>query len=283
MPASETYPTQLRIQLRFRQAALFAAAAGPLLLASIAFSQLSTRPIPAAQNAPSTRPAPALPPAQPTQVQPAASLQPATTPAPHAYRARVEFSGNQLSITADNSSLNEILSEISRLTGMKITGGVTDERVYGSYGPDSAQVVLNQLLDGTGTNVMLLETPQHNLAELVLTPRNGGPTPPSPSASRDEERDEESLPPGLAGRRREFPTGGRRDRFDGTPGQENRQFEQPQPGQQPPAPPANPETPSTQPDASQQSPNGVKTPQQIYEELVRQQAQQQQTPTTPPQ
>jgi hypothetical protein len=268
---------------RFRQAALLTAA--PLLLASVAWSQLPTPP-PAAQTTPSAHPAQTLPPAQPTQIQPPTSLKPAATPTPHAYRARVEFSGNQLSIAAENSSLNEILGEIAKLTGMKITGGVTDERVYGSYGPDSAQVVLNELLDGTGTNVMLLETPQHNLAELVLTPRNGGPTPPSPNAAREEERNEENLPPGLAGRRRDMPPGDRRDRFDGNPGQENRSSEQPQSSQPPQPPTASSENTTIQPDASQQSPNGVKTPQQIYEDLVKQQAQQaqqQQTPTTPPQ
>ena len=70
--------------------------------------------------------------------------------------------------------------------------------------------------------------------------------------------------------------------MDGAPGQENRQFEQPQPALQSPTP-IGAELPPMQPDASQQSPNGVKTPQQIYEDLVKQQAQQQQTPTTPPQ
>ena len=134
MPASATHRTQSRTRPNFCQLPILAAVAAPLLLVSAALSQLPTRPAATARTAPSPRPAPPLPPAKPTQVQPAASSQPAATAAPHAYRARVEFSGNQLSITAENSSLNEILSEISRLTGMKITGGVADERVYGSYG-----------------------------------------------------------------------------------------------------------------------------------------------------
>jgi len=224
-----------------------------------------------------------LPAAQPTQSQPTAAPPSAITPAPHAYRARVDFANNQLTIAAENSSLNEILSEISKLTGMKITGGVNDERVYGSYGPDSAQAVLNQLLDGTGTNILLLETPQHTVAELVLTPRNGGPTPPNPNAARDEERNEENLPPGLGGRRRDMQPGGRRGQIENNPYQENRLADQPQPIQQPTTPPANGDPNTPQPDASQQSLNGVKTPQQIYEDLVKQQAQQQQAPTTPPQ
>jgi hypothetical protein len=280
------------------RSALLAAAAAPLMLACAAWSQVPGPPprLPAA--AARTTPAPhpgqplagqSLPPAQPTQIQSqiplqiqtqsqAAAFQPAAASAPRASRARVEFAGDQLTIAAENSSLDEILGEIARLTGMKITGGVNDERVYGKYGPDSAQVVLSELLDGTGTNMLLLETPRHTLAELVLSPRNGGPTPPSPSFSRDDERNEENLPPGLAGRRREFPPGGRHPRFD-EPSQENRM---PEPPQGAPAPPSNGETATPQGDAAQQSPNGVKTPQQIYEELVKQQAQQQQAPTTTP-
>ncbi len=288
-----------RRKLRTRSAALFCAAAAPIVLASAAHAQLPTPAprLPAQPTHPTSattagttaaRPATSLPAAQPTQ--PAVQIpRAATQPAPRAYRARVEFDNNQLTIAAENSSLDEILSEIARLTGMKITGGVTDERVYGSYGPDTAQAILNELLDGTGTNVLLLETPQHTVSELVLTPRNGGPTPPSPSAAREEERNEENLPPGLGGRRREFPGGGRRDRFGGEPSQANRaQEQQQQNGQsqqfgQPPEPATGNENSSAQPDAAQQSPNGVRTPQQIYDDLVKQQAQQQQTPTTPPQ
>ncbi len=264
---------------RILRAALFSATAPCVLTAS--WSQIPTPPPhPPANPAQNTQ---TLPPAQPTQSQPAASVLPGAPPAQKTYRARVEFANNQLTIAAENSSLNEILSEIARLTGMKITGGVTDERVYGSYGPDSTQTVLDELLDGTGTNVLLVETPQHTVAELVLTPRNGGPTPPSPNASRDEDRNEENLPPGLGGRRREMMQGGRHGQFEGNLYQENRAPEQQEPTVQPPNPaPANTEPNNPQPDASQQSPNGVKTPQQIYEELVKQQ-QQQQAPTTQPQ
>jgi hypothetical protein len=266
-----------------RRAARLAAAA-PLVLAAAAWAQLPTPPRPATSIA---QPSQVLPAAQPTQSQPSAFVSPAVTPAAKTYRARVAFSNNQLTVSAENSSLNEILSEIARLTGMKITGGVADERVYGSYGPDSAETVLNELLDGTGSNVMLLETPQHTVAELILTPRNGGPTPPSPNALRDEDRNEESLPSAAGEERREIMPGGRPGRFGANRYLGNRTpDQQQQTGQQPNPAPANSEPNNPQPDASQQTPNGVKTPQQIYEELVKQQAQQaqqQQTPTTPPQ
>jgi hypothetical protein len=105
-----------------------------------------------------------------------------------------------LEVRADNSSLNQILREISRQTGMKIVGGVADQRVYGSYGPAPAATVLQTLLDGTGTNILLQETSIHTPEQLVLTPRTGGPMPPPPSSpSYDVTETEPELPvPGVA-------------------------------------------------------------------------------------
>ncbi len=102
------------------------------------------------------------------------------------YRAKVEYSGGQLSVNASNSSLNQILRDIGRVTGMTITGGVRDERVFGSYGPADTSTILATLLDGTGSNMLLVEDARKQPRELVLTPRQGGPTPPNPNASRDE-------------------------------------------------------------------------------------------------
>jgi hypothetical protein len=140
-------------------------------------------------NLPPTQPT-ALPPANPT---PAPSTLPAgnSLPAPIAatpnateqpvtrpHRAQVTFVNGQLDVRADDSSLNQILHAISRETGLKITGGVKDQRVFGNYGPASTSAILATLLDGTGTNILLLEG---DPPELVLTPRGGGPTPPSPT------------------------------------------------------------------------------------------------------
>ncbi len=72
---------------------------------------------------------------------------------------------------------------------MKINGGVLDQRVFGKYGPAPASTVLATLLDGTGTNMLLLETASKQPAELILTPRTGGPTPPSPSQVADADID----------------------------------------------------------------------------------------------
>ncbi len=114
----------------------------------------------------------------------------------HRHRARVTYTDGLLDVRADNSSLNQILREISRDTGMKIIGGVADQRVFGNYGPAVPGTVLQTLLDGTNTNMLLQEDPVTRVPEqLVLTPRTGGPTPPGPSsASYDVTETEPDMP-----------------------------------------------------------------------------------------
>jgi hypothetical protein len=179
-------------------------------------------------------------------------------------RAKVSFSNGILSVSADNSSLNQILREIAADTGMKITGGVTDERVFGNYGPANPAQVLDSLLDGTAINMVLVQRDDASLAELILTPRNGGPTPPNPNASASNEGRE---PP------RNFAAQPNPPSEPAPPPQSN--------AVAPPVDPAATTTPTpasgTQPD----SPNGVKTPQQIYEQLQRMRQQQQQPQSQP--
>jgi hypothetical protein len=116
------------------------------------------------------------------------------------HRAKVTWADGMLQVRADNSSLNQILRDISRETGMRIVGGVSDQRVFGSYGPAPAGTVLQTLLDGTGTNVLLQERPDHAPEQLVLTPQTGGGAPPPPSSpSYDATEAEPDLPlPGSA-------------------------------------------------------------------------------------
>jgi hypothetical protein len=111
--------------------------------------------------------------------------------------------------------------------------------------------------------------------ELVLTPRAGGPTPPNPAASR--ERGEEDLPP-QRNQRFARPEGfGNMPPLQAPP-QAPAQL---QPGQLVPpgpdqtfVPPVFPQNDTT----TQQSPNGVKTPQEIYDQLMKMQQQQQAQP-----
>jgi hypothetical protein len=176
-----------------------------------------------------------LPPTSPTA---AAPPQPVGTKAVEmpVHRATVVYAKGQLEVTADGSSLNQILRDVSRQSGMKITGGVADQRVYGKYGPAPASDVLADLLGGTDSNMMLLETAAKDPAELILSPRGGGPTPPNPNAARDEA---EAAPV-----------------MNQPPVQESTQ-------------PAMPGNPATGPGPA--SGNAAKTPLQVYQELQQMQ------------
>jgi hypothetical protein len=193
-----------------------------------------------------------LPATQPTTELP---LKPAQQ---EPKQAQVGYANGLLSVSADNSSLNQILREISRETGMKITGGVTDERVFGQYGPATPSQVLATLLDGTGSNMLLLHRDGDIPAELVLTPRTGGPSPPNPNAAMLDEHPEHEEPRETVGSRPPRVPGG--------------------PHQNSPGAASSPNGAASS-DASQpDSPNGAKSPQQIYEQLQRLRTQQQAAP-----
>jgi hypothetical protein len=92
-------------------------------------------------------------------------------------RAMVVYARGQLEIIANRSSLKEILREVGLRTGMKITGTVGEEPVFGSYGPAMASTVLSNLLCGSGSNMQLKENAAGAPEELILTPRTAGPAP----------------------------------------------------------------------------------------------------------
>jgi hypothetical protein len=219
---------------------------------------------------------PRPPQAKPPASTPAASTLPATpntTPEPPPVpltpsqrppqRAQVTYADGTLSVVADNASLNQILRQIASDTGIKITGGVTEERVFGHYGPADPTQVLAALLDGTGSNMIFVHHDGDAASELILTPRQGGPTPPNPHAAAYDDRSEPDEAPSQSMQPR-----------PSAPIQGNPVIPPVIPGTAPGASPTN----SSQPD---NNPNGVKTPQQIYEQLQRMRQQQQQS--TPPQ
>lgn len=154
---------------------------------------------------------------------------------------------------------------------MKITGGVADERVFGEYGPAPPDQILSALLDGTGSNMILVHRDGDAIAELILTPRQGGPTPPSPTSAAFNDRSEpRQTPPIQVAQPAPEPLGSVDLANQATP----------------PASTGAASTGTSPSDSSQpESPNGVKTPQQIYEQLqrMRQQQQQQQQQQAKPQ
>jgi hypothetical protein len=212
---------------------------------------------------------PAAHPAAQTAAAPTANRPGPPAPTP-ARQAQVTVTGSLVTVSADDSSLNQILREIGRLTGMKITGGVADERVFGTYGPADSGTILAALLRGTGSNMLLIADDAQRPRELVLTPRNGGPTPPSPASFAERQRGDrppQFQRPGFAGNGDSHPQ----------PAEPLPQPVQVQPQPQVNQQPATPIAPAST-DTSQQSPNGVKTPQQIYDQLMQMQQQQQKPP-----
>jgi len=227
------------------------------------------------------------------------------------HKAEVEYVGGLLRVSANNSSLNQILREIGWRTGMKITGGVTEDYVFGTYGPAPASQVITSLLDGTSSNVMIVENSADGPAELILTPRHGGPTPPNPNAASNMENDDQQrqrsgpprgqyVPP-RAGAMWEHPPGPG-GTPNGLPASNGGQTGTPinggadlgttpgafTPNTPPDAraqpdsvlvntdnPVSTPVTPASTDGSQPQSPNGVSTPQQIYEQLQKLRQQQQ--------
>ena len=131
-------------------------------------------PQPAAQDQPEVLPV--VPP--PTLAQ-----QPASPP-------QVSFQGGQLTISAQNSTLGDILKAVRAQTGATIDlPGNASERVVGHFGPAPARDVLTALLNGSHFNYVLLGSPSDPgaLDRVILMAKSGGPAdstpPPTEQAS----------------------------------------------------------------------------------------------------
>jgi hypothetical protein len=165
-----------------------------------------------------------------------ASPTPATSLLDHpAQPARINLTSGRLTVLANNSSLSDILHQISDAAGMKVEGlhsaGNADQRIFGSYGPGTPREVLSDLLDGSGYNVLMLGvTPSGAPRELSLTSRAAGGVPNTqpqrPENSEDDSSGNDAAP----------------------------QYTEPEVA--PAQPPA-------------ESPNNVRTPQQMLEEMQR--------------
>jgi hypothetical protein len=201
------------------------------------------------------------PPSGPIDAPPPQTQQHEAEPLTPARRATISYTGDRLTIVASNSSLNQILRDVARSASIKITGGVAEERVFGNYGPGTPLEVLSALLDGTGSNMLLIQGSAGHASELMLSTRTGGPTPPNPNASSfdDARNDDDTGPPPPS---QNAPPASASTPPPATPANNS--------GAPPPASPSadssNSETPST------------RTPQQIYDELMKLRRQNQQQP-----
>lgn len=194
----------------------------------------------------------------------------------------VTWDGSQLTIVANGEPMPELLGRVAHETGMKITGGVPDERIFGKYGPAPVQVVLGDLFDGLAINMMLVNATATKPKELLLTVRSGAPTPPSTRQVVDNYQPRRQpvqaiQPPP------QRPQGSPQQRPNNQAGQSAFPTLAPPPAENTAftnnsntadtssssASTTSSSTDSTQP----QSPNGVKTPEQIFEELRKRQQQ----------
>jgi hypothetical protein len=108
-------------------------------------------------------------PATPAPPQPPADQPPAA--------ATVSFQNGALTIQAHNSSLEQILNQVSQQTGMAIEGSDHDKRIYGDYGPGTVSATMEKLLNGAGYNYVLVGGGDGRPpSKLLLTAGNAGST-----------------------------------------------------------------------------------------------------------
>ena len=173
-----------------------------------------------------------------------------------AQPATIQFSAQSLSIHADNSSLRDILHQLSQQTGMDVQGFGNDERVFGTFGPGDPQDVVSDLLNGTPYNVLMVGVLTNGAPrQLVLSPAShlaasvapSNPPPPANDESDDQQPANDAQQPPQQAEPMQNPN---RDRD---------QREQPSP--------SNPSTAPT-----------VKSPQELFQQLQQLREQQQQQP-----
>ncbi len=136
----------------------------------------------------------ALPSSSPTGTQDAISNSTANAQGQtSASHLAVLWNGVSLQVDATNVSLSSVLHEISVKTKLRITGSAPDERIFGTYGPGPMNLVLPALLDGLPINMLLTERTGGAPGDLSLTGRSGVPTP--ASVPTQQALDQSSAPP----------------------------------------------------------------------------------------
>ena len=155
------------------------------------------------RNAKSARSLHSSPAAYPSNQPSTAATTPAPPPLPawpaneQAKPAQISWDSHGLKIEATNSSLGQILNEISTDTGTKVEGFNRDQRVFGTYGPGPAREVLSELFDGSGYNVLMVggqgDAPPSRIVLSISGP--AGPQPPPNTQSQSDEDIEAEQPP----------------------------------------------------------------------------------------
>lgn len=178
----------------------------------------------------------------------------------------VSYQGGELTIVSKNATLAQVLRSVQAKTGgsFDIPPTANNDRVVAQLGPGQPKDVLASLLNGSKFNYIILGAPNEpgSVQKLILTPRTNAPitnTAQNVPAQRPPEPQQEedySAP-------------------EPTPVEENTAIEnqnQPPPGGYRPGFPGQ-QMPT---DANGQPQQGVKSPEQLLQELQRLQQQQQQ-------
>jgi hypothetical protein len=112
--------------------------------------------------------------------------------------AAVVWDSHGLRIDATNSSLQQILTDVSTETGAKVEGLDNDQRIFGTFGPGTAREVIAQLLEGSGYNFLMIgDQGQGTPRQIVLSARTAAnPQAAKPATpSDDDEVDEQPQQP----------------------------------------------------------------------------------------
>ena len=187
---------------------------------------------------------------------------------------QVNYQNERLTIVAPNSTLGDILRAVRKQTGAEIEVPAAPERVVTRLGPGPAREVMAELLNGSRFNYVLLGSPANDavLTRVVLVVKTGPDN--ANAASFAEQR-----PPGIVrpntGQPQEAGANEAQaadDNTDDAADQAAAEAEAEQQQQQQAAQPP------------EQLPPGVKTPQELLQEMQQRQLQfqQQQNPGQPP-
>jgi hypothetical protein len=105
-----------------------------------------------------------------------------------AVAPQVSYQDGQLTIVAPNSTLGDILRGVRKYTAADIEIPATaNERVVTRLGPGPAREVMAELLNGSRFNYILLGSPEdaNALVRVVLVPKSGPDTPGTDAAAKN--------------------------------------------------------------------------------------------------
>lgn len=208
--------------------------------------------------------------------QPAPPAPPPTLEQLPAQPPQVSYLNGQLTVISRNSTLADILHAVARQTGavIELPPGAGMERVAGRMGPGAARNVLAELLNGSRYDYVMIASTSNpgGLEHVILTPKSAGEmsSPPAAAAYQPPPQPQQQVMPDQA----EMPPDAGADEQE-IPPEDPSAEESPNPQPQPQ--PANPQpytSGNPQPGGPQQP--GVKTPEQLLQELQRMQQLQQQ-------